>query len=182
MRVSALDSLEMSTAVATEKIWRLLAISLDPDQADPAFYGLVLEGDIDEPLMHEGRVVLFREAARAADLLARYGSSMKADRAEISKPFFWCDVAQTLHLLQAGGLDEDACVLGAVNALLDLVRATGLKMPASAKAALHSIADYCTMNKDLTKYLEEEGDYSSDALVDAVLWCVGAVATKSTVL
>jgi hypothetical protein len=172
----------MSTTTATETIWRLLAISLDPEQADPAFYGLILEGEVDQPLMLDGRIVLFREAARAAELLQRYGSSMKADRSEISTPFFWCDVAQTLHLLQAGGLDEDACVLGAVNALLDLVRATGLKMPASAKAALHAIADYCTMNKDLTKYLEEEGDYSSEALVDAVLWCVGAVAVKSTVL
>jgi hypothetical protein len=172
----------MMTPTISETIWRLLAISLDPDQPDPVLYGLVLEGEVDRPLMLAGRVVLFRDACNAATLLEQHGSGMKADRVEISKPFFWCDIAQTLHLLQAGGIDDDACVLGAVNVLLDLVRATGLKMPAAAKAALHSIADYCTMNKDLTKYLEEEGDYSSEALTEAVLWCVGAITVKSTVL
>jgi hypothetical protein len=172
----------MATTTTTETIWRLLAMSLDPDQSDPVLYGLVLEGEVDQPLMLADRLVLFRDPSRAATILQQFGSSMKADKIDVSKPFFWCDVAQTLHLLQAGGIDEDACVLGAVNALLDLVRATGLKMPAVTKAALHSIADYCTMNKDLTKYLEEEGDYSSDALVDAMLWCVGAVAVKARVL
>ncbi|MBC7973744.1 MAG: hypothetical protein H7138_02080 [Myxococcales bacterium] len=45
-----------------------------------------------------------------------------------------------------------------------------------------AIADYCTFDKNLTKYLEEEGDYSSRELVDAVLWCVGAVVVKSKIL
>jgi hypothetical protein len=50
------------------------------------------------------------------------------------------------------------------------------------RRALHAIADYCTVNKDITRYLEEEGDSSSRELVDAVLWCVGAVAAKASMV
>jgi hypothetical protein len=66
--------------------------------------------------------------------------------------------------------------------LLDLVKASGIKMVERRRGALHAIADYCTFNKDLTKYLEEEGDYSSRELIDAVLWCVGAVVVKARIL
>ena len=172
----------MSTPTPTDAIWRLLAISLDPDQSDPALYGLVLEGEKDQPLMLDGRIVLFKDSSRAMSVLQQYGGALKADKIDVAKPFFWCDVAQALYLLQAGGIDNDASVLGAVNALLDLVRATGLRFPDHTKAALYSIADYCTMNTDLSRYLDEEGDYSSDALIDAMLWCVGAVTVKSSIL
>jgi hypothetical protein len=170
------------TNKAEEKIWRLLAISLDPDKSDPELYGLILEGVDDTPLLLNDRILFFRDAGRAEEILRTYGTHLAADKVDVAKPFFWCDVAQALHLLQSAGIDDDACVLGAVNSLLDLVKATGLQIPAEAKAGLHSIANYCTMNKDLTKYMEEEGDYSSESLTDAVLWCIGAVAIKSTVI
>ena len=93
---------------------------------------------------------------------------------DVAKPSFWCDVAQALHFLEAGGIDTTASVVNAVNVLLDLVRATGIEIEDRRRKALYSIADYCTISKDLTRYLEEVGDYSSVELVDAVLWCVGA--------
>lgn len=167
---------------AEEKIWRLLAISLDPDKSDPELYGLILEGVDDQPLLLNERILLFRDASRAEEILRTHGAHLEANRVDVAKPFFWCDVAQTLYLLQAGGIDNDACVLGAVNVLLDLVKFTGLQVALETKAALHSIANYCTMNKDISKYIEEEGDYPSETLTDAILWCVGAVTVKSTVI
>lgn len=167
---------------AAETYWRLLAVGLDPDRPAPELYGLIYEAETDVPLMVDGRIVFFRDPSRAHDLIREYGGSLVADHIDVAKPFFWCDVAQALHFLLAGGFDESAAVLGAVNALLDLVRATGIKMDDDRKKALYSIADYCTFSKDLTKYLEEEGDYSGRDLVDAVLWCVGAVVVKSRIL
>jgi hypothetical protein len=166
---------------AEQKIWRLLAISLDPDKSDPELYGLILEGVDDQPLLLNDRILFFRDASRAEEIVRKHGSHLEADRVDVAKPFFWCDVAQTLYLLQAGGIDNDACVLGAINALLDLVKATGLNIQTQTKAALHSIANFCTMDRNITKYLEEEGDYSSEALTDAVLWCVGAICVSSTI-
>lgn len=167
---------------ATETYWRLLAIGLDPDRTTPELYGLIYEGETDVPLMVDGRIALFKDATRALELIRKYGAPLVADKIDVEKPFFWCDVAQALHSLSAGGTDAEASVLRTVNVLLDLVKASGITMVESRRKALYSIADYCTISKDLTKYLEEEGDHSSRELIDAVLWCVGAVVVKARIV
>ena len=94
----------------------------------------------------------------------------------------WLEQCCDRDNLSAGGIDTSASVVDAVNVLLDLVKASGAKLVDNRRRALHSIADYCTTSKDITKYLEEVGDHSSRELVDAVLWCVGAVVVKSRIL
>jgi len=167
---------------ATETYWRLLAVGLDPDKSEPDLYGLIYEGESDVPLMVDGRIVFFTDPKRAHELIERYGAALVADKIDVAKPFFWCDVAQALHFLSAGGIDTTASVVDAVNVLLGLVKACGTKLVDRRRRALYAIADYCTFNRDITKYLEEEGDYSSRELVDAVLWCVGAVVMKARIL
>jgi hypothetical protein len=165
-----------------ETYWRLLAIHLETETAGPELYGLIHEGETDVPLMAGDRIVFFTERRHALDLIQQYGSSLQADQIDVAEPFFRCDVAQALYFLSAGGYDHAAAVLNAVNVLLDLVKASGITMIDERRRALYSIADYCTTSKDITKYLEEEGDFSSRQLVDAVLWCVGAVAVKARVV
>lgn len=169
-------------APSTETYWRLLAIGIDPDRAAPELYGLIYEGETDVPLMIDGRIALFTDAKRALALIRQYGAPIVADKVDVEKPFFWCDVAQALHFLSAGGTDTEASVLNAVNVLLDLVKASEIKMVDSRRRALYAIADYCTTSKDLTRYLEEVGDHSSRELIDAVLWCVGAVVLKTRIV
>lgn len=171
-----------SAAHSTDNRWRLLAIGLDPDKSTPDLYGVMHEGDKDVPLMVGGRIAFFTEPGRATALIQQYGGSWTGDPIDVEKPSLWCDVAQALHFLSAGGIDTQASVVDAVNVLLDLVRASGAEIDDRRRRALHSIADYCTMSKDITKYLEEEGDYSSDELVDAVIWCVGAVVVMARIV
>lgn len=162
--------------------WRVIAFSLDPDHHEPQLYCLIREGQVDVPLMANGRIVLFAKMEHAAELLRRYGQAASDEVLDIERPFLFCDVAQTLHLLSMGGFDAESAVLNTVNVLLDLVVATGVPFDERRRVALGSVADYCTMNRDVTRYLEEEGDYSSRELLDAVLWCVGVVASMSMVV
>lgn len=169
-------------ASSIQPYWRLLAVALDPDRPTPELYGILHEAEKDVPLMVDGRIVFFTDPARAPELIQKHGGAWVTDPIDVAKPSFWCDVAQALHFLSAGGIDTTASVVNAVNVLLDLVRATGIEIEDRRRKALYSIADYCTISKDLTKYLEEVGDYSSDELVDAVLWCVGAVVVMARIL
>lgn len=180
--MSSENSTTITRAASVEPCWRLLAIGLDPDKTVPDLYGAIHEGEPDMPLMVDGRIAFFTDPGRAPELIRQHGAPWASDPMEVSKPTLWCDVAQALHHLSAGGIDTSASVVDAVNVLLDLVRASGAKMVDTRRRALHSIADYCTTSKDLTKYLEEVGDHSSRELVDAVLWCVGAVVVKSRIL
>jgi hypothetical protein len=171
-----------ASTISIEPLWRLVAIGLDPDKTMPDLYGAIHQGEPDVPLMVDGRIVFFTDPGRAPELIRQYGGAWANDPTEVSKPTLWCDIAQALHHLSAGGIDTSTSIVDAINVLLDLLKAIGAKMVDRRKQALYAIADYCTFNKDLTKYLEEEGDYSSRELVDAVLWCVGAVVVKSRIL
>jgi hypothetical protein len=166
----------------SETYWRLLAIGLDPDRSKPELYGVIHEGKVDVPLMADGRILFFTDPARAAALVREYQRDLVADKTDLEKPFFWCDVAQTLHYLSTGGIDTSATVVDAVNVLLTLTSAAGATMIDRRRQALNSIANYCTVNKDLTAYFESEGDHSSRELIDAVLWCVGAVVAKARIV
>jgi hypothetical protein len=171
-----------SRTSSIQAYWRLLAVGLDPDRPTFELYGAIHEAETDVPLMADGRIVFFTDPARAPELIQRYGGPWVADPIDVDKPSFQCDVAQALHFLSAGGIDTTASVVNAVNVLLDLVRASGAQIEDRRRRVLHAIADYCTVSKDLTKYLEEVGDYSSDELVDALLWCVGAVVVMARIV
>jgi len=178
----SLDKPLTSPRTSSQPYWRLLAVALDPDRSTPELYGVIHEAEKDIPLMADGRIVFFTDPTRARELIQMHGGAWVTDPMDVAKPSFWCDVAQALHFLSAGGIDTTASVVNAVNVLLDLVKATGIEIEDRRRKALYAIADYCTVSKDLTRYLEEVGDYSSDELVDAVLWCVGAVVVMARIL
>lgn len=171
-----------TSTVSIEPLWRLFAVGLDPDKTMPDLYGAMHQGEPDVPLMVDGRIVFFTDPGRAPELIRQYGGTWANDPTEVSKPTLWCDIAQALHHLSAGGIDTSTSIVDAVNLLLDLVKASGTRIIDSRRAALYSIADYCTTSKDITKYLEEVGDHSSRELVDAILWCVGAIVVMSRIL
>jgi hypothetical protein len=161
------------TEPAKQKIWSLVALHFDPEIEGPELYALIFEAAPDVPLMVDGRILFFKEASRARALIERHGSHLPADRIDVDVPSMRCDLAQALHFLSAGGFDETASVVNCVNVLLDFVRGIGAELGEERKRVLYSIADYTTTSKDLTRYLEEEGDYPSRQLVDAVL-CASA--------
>ena len=165
-----------------ESVWCLLAIGIDPDRSNPELYSLILHGEHDTPLLDGDRIVCFTDPGCASDLIRQYGGGSEADRIDVSVPLYWCDIASTLHLLESPGYDESASVLDTVNVLLELVKATGLTISCEHRAALHALADYCTLNKDLMPYFEEESDYSRRQCIDAVLWSVGAVVAKARIV
>jgi hypothetical protein len=100
-----LDKPSTTPVVPATKCWRLLAVGLDPDRSTPDFYGVMHEGERDVPLTADGRIVFFVDLARALALIQQHGGAWAADPADVAKPTLWCDVAQALHFLSAGGID-----------------------------------------------------------------------------
>src|SRR5262245_30652084 len=104
-------SLETRVSHPRDAYWRRLAVALAPDRSITDLYGLIREGETDVPLMVNGRIVFFTDPARAPDLIRQYGSPWASDPAEVSKPTLWCDIAQALHHLSAGGIDISASIV-----------------------------------------------------------------------
>jgi len=61
----------------------------------------------------------------------------------------------------------------------DLLRAVKLNVPAEYAAVLSAVAERLGENPEFASFLEER-ELSREKLEDALMWCVGAVAVKSS--
>jgi hypothetical protein len=90
-----------------------------------------------------------------------------------------CDVAQSLFLVNSQADDSDGVLLDCIACLDDLIRATGLNVPANYRAVLNALAERLERNPEFGSFLLEQG-IDRETAEDAILWCIGAIAVKST--
>ena len=70
-------------------------------------------------------------------------------------------------------------LLDCIACLDDLLRATGLNVPANYIAVLNALAERLERNSEFGSFLAEQG-IDRETVEDAILWCVGAITVKST--
>ena len=164
-----------------EIIWRLAGFRLDGDKDYPEFYCLVLEADKDAPLMVNGRIALFLDRERAEEIILHYGAGLQYDWADVDNVFYRCDIASALHVLSVGAYDDTRVIIEVVNLLLDLIRCVTVPTPVRFKEVLYRAADHFTFSKDVCGFFAAQGG-DRDEVINAVLWCVGAIAVSCVFL
>jgi hypothetical protein len=158
----------------------VVGFRLDPNSEGPQFYTLIaLEGESERPLVVNGRVVFFVDLAKANRAAARGDGEFKRLGPPKEEIEMMCDVAQALHVANSQSADEDGLLMDAIACLDDLVRATQLNVPAEYMAVLSAIAGRLTETPEFGAWLTEQG-IDRERIEDALLWCVGAVAAKSS--
>ncbi len=158
----------------------LVGFRLDPAHEGPQFYTLfALEGDNERPATASGRVLFFVDASSAAKALARSDNGLKKLGAAPAEVEMICDVAHALHLANAGSEDSDGVLMDTIACLDDLVRAARLNVPAEYMGVLSGLVERLQDNTNYGEWLEEQG-IDRERLEDALIWCVGAVAVKSS--
>lgn len=163
----------------TEAVY-LVGFRLDPGAEGPQLYTLfVLESENDRPLARQNRVIFFadprraNEAAKLADNdFARF--PVIPDEIEIL-----CDVAQALYIANSEDEDRDGILLECIALFDDLIRAAQINVPAQYMAALSAVSERLSTTPEFASMLAETG-LDRETLEDALMWCVGAVAVKST--
>lgn len=160
----------------------LVGFRLDPGVEGPQIYTLfVLESENDRPLARDHRVLFFTDPRRAPDALkladndfARFGKA--PEELEV-----FCDIAQALYIANSEDKDHDGVLLECIALFDDLIRATQINVPAQYMAVLSAISERLASNPEFATMLAETG-LDRETLEDALMWCVGAVAVKSTLV
>ena len=155
----------------------LIAFHLDPDTEYPNIYTLFVTED--SPLVSDEYIVFFNEPGLASKAVEMYGDGVKDGLPQ--EVDLHCYIAESLYLINSEAVDPSATIINSLNILLDLVKATRLSMPEEYERLLYAFADYLTFDRDLSVFFAQEGNTRSRVL-DAVLWCIGAVVSKSKVL
>ncbi|MEG4587705.1 hypothetical protein QUA54_21185 [Microcoleus sp. MOSTC5] len=165
----------------TEKLLWLFGFRIDPDTEVPNLYTLIVYGEQEQPLVAGGQLVFFTRPELAINAL----QLCNIDVSQLGKPPTQidaiCDIAETLYLLDAEDMDESGTILNCLNALLNLVQATLTPMPTEYKPVLYAFADHLNIDEEFASFLAEE-DIQRSEMVNAILWCVGAITAKSRLL
>ena len=165
----------------TEKLLWLFGFRIDPDTEIPNLYTLIVYGEQEPPLVAGGQLVFFTRPELAINALQLCNIDVKKQGKPPTQIDAICDIAETLYLLDAEDIDESGTMLNCLNALLNLVAATLTPMPTEYKQVLYALADNLNIDREFASFLAEE-DIQRSEIVNAILWCVGAITAKSRLL
>ncbi len=158
----------------------LVAFRLDGRHDGPQFYTvLAVGGENERPITSDGRLVFFTRPGLAVKALQLDPTLAKIGPAPQEVETF-CDVAETLHLVNSQTSDADGVVLDCLMIFDDLVRATRLRMPDRYQGLLTELTARLAEGDSLGRIFT--GQFLRDHVEDALLWCIGAVSIKSWIM
>jgi len=126
-------------------------------------------------------VLFFRKPKDAALALAKSDNDMKRLGQPPTELALFCDVAEVLHLVNAKQEDPDGLILECIGCFDDLVRAAKVNVPAEYMSLLSAMSERLMESNEFGSFLADKG-LDREKLEDALMWCVGAVAVKATVV
>jgi hypothetical protein len=173
------DLVQFPPAPPTRQIY-LIGFRLDPGAEQPQFYTLMGdEGESERPITREGRILFFRHPKDARKALKESDNGF-ADLARVPHEMeMLCDVSSALYVANAEESDEEGVLFELIAVFDDLLRAIRMNVPEEHAGLLGAVAQRLAQNPEFVSVLESR-KATRDKLEDALLWCVGAVAVKSS--
>ncbi len=158
----------------------LIGFRLDPAAEGPQFYTLIgSEGDSERPITRDHRILFFHRPADALNALTASDNGFSDVRPVPSELELLCDISQALYVANQEDNDGDGLLFELIAVFDDLLRAVKLTVPPEYTMVLAALAERLGENQEFASFLTETG-LSREKLEDALLWCVGAVAVKSS--
>jgi len=158
----------------------LIGFRMDPASNKPQFYTLIgSEGESERPITRLGRILFFRSQKSAAKALAASDNGFRGMRNTPDALEMLCEVGEALHVANQKDWDEDGWLFELIAVFDDLLRAVDLAPPPEYVEVLTAVATRLVETTEFAGFLQQRG-MTRERLEDALLWCIGAVAAKSS--
>ena len=165
---------------ALSKELYLIGFRMDPDAEGPQFYTLIgSEGENERPITKGDRVLFFRKPGDALKALTASDNGFSDVRPVPTELELLCDISEALYVANQEKEDGDGLLFELIAVFDDLLRAVKLNVPAEYVSVLAAMAERLGESAEFASLLAE-GGFKRETLEDALLWCVGAVAVKSS--
>ncbi len=158
----------------------LIGFRIDPAAEGPQFYTLIgSEGESERPITKDGRILFFHRPADALKALTASDNGFSDVRPAPTELELLCDISQALYVANQEDEDADGLLFELIAVFDDLLRAVKLTVPPEYTMVLAAVAERLGETQEFASFLSETG-LAREKLEDALLWCVGAVAAKSS--
>ena len=159
----------------------LIAFRINPDSEAPEFYTLLVSREKDTALMVDDDLAFFIEFEHKQQAFELLEEQIKQDFPVPDEVDLVADLAATLYLIENETLDDSAIILNCLNTIFDLLYTINTNLSDERKNLLWKFADHLTFEKEFGQYLISNS-ISRESLIDALIWCLGAIASRSKVL
>jgi hypothetical protein len=158
----------------------LIGFRVDPGAEGPQFYTLIGdEGESERPITKGGRLLLFHRPMDGLKALMASDNGFSDVRPVPAELELLCDISGALYVANAESVDAEGALFELIAVLDDLLRAVKMNVPAEYITVLSAVAERLAENPEFASLLEKR-KLSREKLEDALMWCVGAVAVKSS--
>jgi hypothetical protein len=158
----------------------LIGFRMDPAAEGAQFYTLIgSEGDGERPITKGGRVLFFRRVEQAGKALATSDNGFRDVTPAPEELELLCDVGEALHVANQEDEDGDGALFELIAVFDDLLRELKMTVPGEYTLVLAAVAERLGESVELASFLASH-EIAREKLEDALLWCVGAVAAKSS--
>jgi hypothetical protein len=162
----------------------LCGFRFDDDSQDPDLYTVLLGIQDDRPIISRGRVVFFTRLELAPLALEMDDDatvrSLSLPELSVDETYIY-DLNEVYALIAREARDDSALLVQFLNVLLDLLAATRMELPPYYREALFKFANHMTIEREFASFLEHEG-ISREQVRDGIFWCIGAIASRLTIL
>jgi hypothetical protein len=169
-----------STSSCEESIY-LIGFKIYPGKKEQDLYTLFIFGEEEKPLMVDNHMIFFNKVELASMALSLGDDRVKRLTPTPKKVALTCDISRMLNLIEVENFDSSSTILNCLNTILDLVKATKRPMPIKYKKILYKFADHLTFEREYSNFITEH-NISRVAIINAILWCFGAILLKAKVL
>jgi hypothetical protein len=158
----------------------LIGFRMDPAAEGPQFYTLIgSEGEGERPITRGGRVLFFPRPENAGRALAASDNGFGDVSPAPQELELLCDIGEALHVANQEAADGDGVLFELIAVFDDLLREVKLTVPGEYTAVLAAVAERLGESVEFASFLAAN-EIARAKLEDALLWCVGAVAAKSS--
>jgi hypothetical protein len=163
----------------------LVGVKVEPGAHQIDLYALVLYNEVaradrNRPLTSNGRILFFRDAGHADQVLGMGDVAFRKYRPFGAPVAYVYDVPRVLAIVANEMRDEPGMVADFINELLDFVAATGAPFPDRYREALFRLADATTFDKNFSSLFASSPETRATTL-DALYWCLGLVLAHATI-
>lgn len=159
----------------------LIGFRLNKKSEMPEIYTLITYGDEDIPLHSDDELIFFSSVDNLPVAFNMYSEEIRRIAVQPTEISLVLDISLMFHLLRGEGQDKEATIINCLNIIFDLLKYSESELPDDYKQILYALADHLTFDSDIEAFIKQR-QLTRSEIVNSVLWCIGAILTKSRLL
>jgi hypothetical protein len=159
----------------------LVGFRISPAREGPQLFSIIVYNGKDSPIIIDGQIAFIDKPEHTTVLYELCSSRLKALGPPPTEVDLICDVPRAIEIIRRKKRDNKAIILNCLNTLFDLLDAVNARIPDEYKGILYPLADHLTFNREFGSFINE-AKINRDLIVNAIMWCVGAVAVNSRIM